>query len=576
MSTRSLRGTPASPGAALGAAWTRPDATGEPGGTPQAEAKRARRGLELAAAELAELVGTLAAGGHEADADIVETNRLMAVDPVLVEAAASQALAGAPAPAAIALAVEPHATALEALDDPLLAARAADIRSIARRAGELSVGRVADPPAGAILVADDIGPGEVAAWSGLLAAVVLARGGSTAHATIVARSLGVPLVTGVGAEILSIPAGADLGVDADRGIVWPSPDADTRARLNERMRRIADQAARDRLEQREPARTSDGRRITLLANAGTLAEVEAALAAGAEGIGLLRSELSFLQATGWPDEQQHAAALAPMLRPLGHRLATVRTLDFGGDKTPPFLADTQQGAGLLGPRGIRLALAAEGGVAPQLRALLRVAGDAIVRILVPMVTEAAELDAVREMALAARDDVAPGGADPLVGAMIEVPAAALAARALVAHADFVSIGTNDLVQYTLAADRLNPNVAERAVAYHPSVLRLIARVVTAAHAAGIPADVCGEAAGDPEVLPLLIGLGVDEISVSPARLASTRRLIRAISTQRAKAAVGAALAATTAAGVAAAARSVVDEPPLLERLEQDGDRVKRV
>ena len=332
------------------------------------------------------------------------------------------------------------------------------------------------------MIAEDLGPGEVAAWRGNLAAIVLAGGGTTAHAAIVARSLGIPLVTGAGPGLLAAGAGDEIGVDADRGMVWLRPDDDTRTRLRDRAARVAERAERDRRERRQPARTADGRTIRLLANAGTEAEVRAALEAGAEGIGLLRSELAFLEAPSWPAEEEHVEALGPMLQQLGHRIATVRTLDFGGDKTPPFLAEETGGA--LGPRGIRLALAAPDGVAPQLRALFRVSGDAVLRVLVPMATDPAEIDAVRAMANDARDTVAPGAPDPMVGAMIEVPAAALMARRLAEACDFLSIGTNDLTQYALAADRQHPG-AFRAVAHHPAVLRLIARTIAAAHSAGI-------------------------------------------------------------------------------------------
>jgi multiphosphoryl transfer protein len=571
-----LRGTPASPGAAIGPAWTRLEAVANGGsGPPEEEAERVRRGLTLAAEELAELARTLTRNGHAGDAEIVEANRMMAEDSTLVDAAVREALNGAGAAEAIALAVEPHAQALAQLDDPLLAERAADLHAIARRAGDLSTGRLSEPPPGAVVMADDLGPGEVAAWSELLAAIVLAGSGTTAHAAIVARSLGIPLVTGAGARVLAVTAGAEVGVDADRGMVWLSPNAETRARLRERTERLAEQADRDRRERRQPARTADGRTIRLLANAGTAAEVTAALEAGAEGIGLLRSELSFLDASAWPSEEEHARALAPMLEPLGNRIATVRTLDFGGDKTPPFLA-VEAAGGPLGPRGIRLALAAEEGVAPQLRALFRVCGDAVVRVLVPMVTDAGEITAVRAIAVAARDAVAPGAPDPLVGAMIEVPAAALMARTIAEHCDFLSIGTNDLTQYTLATDRLNPGIAGGAVAHHPAVVRLIARAVGAAHSAGILIDVCGEAAGDPELLPLLVGLGVDELSVSPARIAQTRRYVRGLSTQRAKAALADALGATTSAEVAAAARRAISDGDLREGLEDSGDGVERV
>jgi multiphosphoryl transfer protein len=570
-----LRGHPASPGAALGPAWTFAPTAEAPAGTPVQEAARVEAALRQVADELGALAARLTAEGHAADAEIVDTNRLMAADDALVQAALAGARAGEPAGRAIAAAAEPHVAALAALDDPALAARAADLRSIARRAAEVANGSRAEPPQGAVVLAEDLGPGDVAAWAKRISAIVLAAGASTAHAAIVARSLAIPLVTGIGADGLAIPDGEQIAVDGARGVVVRRPAQATRARVADRIKRADAEADRVRRERLDPAVTADGRGVRLLANAGTAAEVEAALEAGAEGIGLLRTELGFLEAESWPSQAQHAAALAPMLQPLAHRIATVRTLDFGGDKTPVFLAGTGAQS-MLGPRGIRLALASPDGIRPQLRALMEVAGEALVRILIPMVTEAAEVDAVREMANSARDELCPGAPDPLVGAMIEVPAAALNAQVLARRSDFLSIGTNDLVQYTLAADRQNPDVAERAVAYHPAVVRLIGRVVAAAHRAGIPVDVCGEAAGDAEVLPLLVGFGVDELSVSPARIAPTRRMIRGLSAQRARAAAAAALSAATAAEVAAHAAGALGEQPSGERLEQAGDRVERL
>ena len=202
---------------------------------------------------------------------------------------------------------------------------------------------------------------------------MLAQSGATAHAAIVARSLGIPLVTGVGAPALQIPDGEQLAVDADRGVVLRGFSSATRVQFRARIERARSEAERALDERHEPAVTRDGRAVRLLANAGTRAEVDAALAAGADGIGLLRTELAFLEATEWPDEASHRAALAPLLEPLAHRIATVRTLDFGGDKTPPFLAGTDA-ASPFGRRGIRLALASPEGVAPQLRALLAVGG----------------------------------------------------------------------------------------------------------------------------------------------------------------------------------------------------------
>jgi phosphoenolpyruvate-protein phosphotransferase len=566
MSEVAFRGHPAAPGAALGPAWTRVDCDDSEPGAVHDEWARVERGLALVVVELDTLAARLRSEGHHADADIVDSNRMMADDPALRAAARAAVAEGGSARRAIADAAAPHIAALANLDDPTLASRAADLRAIARRAGELANGNGVTPPTGAIILADDLGPSEVASWSGKIAGIVLAQSGATAHAAIVARSLGIPLVTGVGATALKIPDGEQIAVDADRGIVLRGFSPATRVRFRERIDRSRTEAERALRERHEPAMTRDGRAVRLLANAGTAAEVEAALAAGAEGIGLLRTELSFLHATAWPDEASHRAALEPLLAPLAHRIATVRTLDFGGDKTPPFLAGTDA-ASPLGRRGIRLALASPEGVAPQLRALLSVGGDAVVRILIPMVSEVGEVDAVREIARRARDEILPGAPDPLVGAMIEVPAAALNAAAIARHCDFLSVGTNDLIQYTLVTDRQDPASATRAVAYHPAVLRLIARAVTAAHSAGIPVDVCGEAAGDPETLLLLVGLGVDELSVSPARLASTRRTIRSLTLSSARASVAEALSATSAEAVARITRAALDSVESGERGE---------
>jgi phosphoenolpyruvate-protein phosphotransferase len=566
MSEVAFRGHPAAPGAALGPAWTRVDCDDSEPGPVDDEWARVERGLALVVVELDALAARLRSEGHHADADIVDSNRMMADDPALLAAARAAVAEGGSARRAIAEAAAPHIAALANLDDPTLASRAADLRAIARRAGELANGNGVSPPTGAIILAEDLGPSEVASWSGQIAGIVLAQSGATAHAAIVARSLGIPLVTGVGATALRIPDGEQIAVDADRGIVLRGFSPATRVRFRERIDRSRTEAERALRERHEPAVTRDGRAVRLLANAGTAAEVEAALAAGAEGIGLLRTELSFLHASAWPDEASHRAALEPLLAPLAHRIATVRTLDFGGDKTPPFLAGTDA-VSPLGRRGIRLALASPEGVAPQLRALLSVGGDAVVRILIPMVSEVDEVDAVREIARRARDEILPGAPDPLVGAMIEIPAAALNAAAIARHCDFLSVGTNDLIQYTLVTDRQDPASATRAVAYHPAVLRLIARAVTAAHSAGIPVDVCGEAAGDPETLLLLVGLGVDELSVSPARLASTRRTIRSLTLSSARASVAEALSATSAEAVARIARAALDAVESGERGE---------
>jgi phosphoenolpyruvate-protein phosphotransferase len=549
-----LRGVAASPGAAVGpAAVLRPAAARE-AGSPEDEQARVREGLDRAAGELDDVAGRLRGEGRTDEAEVVETSALMARDPSLVEAAVALAAApGTTAEAAIQAAAEQSAAVLAALDEPTLALRAADVRAVGRRAAAALTGARLAPPAGAVLVADDLGPAEVADAAGTVAAIVLAAGGATAHAAIVARSLGVPLVAAAGPAVLELDDGAPVAVDAGAGLVWPSPDSDTAAAVAASAARYTAERARDAAERDLPAVTRDGRRITLLANAGTVEEIEAALAAGAEGIGLLRTELAFLEAAEWPSEAAQRAVLTPMLRPLAGRVATVRTFDFGGDKTPSFLDAAAMGP--LGTRGVRLSLAEPGVLDDQIRAIVQAAGEARLRVLVPMVTDARELEAVAAVVERAWRELAPALPRPLVGPMIEVPAAALGAGHLAGPADFFSIGTNDLVQYTLAADRLAAGLVD-AVAHHPAVLRLVFQVVEAAHEAGIPVDVCGEAAGDPDAAPLLLGLGVDELSVSPARVGATRRLVRGLDAAQAARVAAQALECARAAETAALARSL--------------------
>jgi phosphoenolpyruvate-protein kinase (PTS system EI component) len=261
--------------------------------------------------------------------------------------------------------------------------------------------------------------------------------------------------------------------------------------------------------------TQDGRWVALLANAATAAEVEAAIDVEAEGVGLLRTELAFLDARDWPSEAEHVTALEPLLSQLAGLTATVRVLDFGSDKTPPFLAGIET-------RGIALLLEHAGALAAQLRAILRAAGRSELRILLPLVESPEQVRGVRRLL--------PGHV-PL-GAMLETPLAVRRAHEIALEADFLSIGTNDLVQYTLGLDRTQP-LATVQSAGDARILRLVAAAVEAAHAAGLPIEICGEAASVPELAALFIGLGVDELSVSPARVDELRATIRSLDTREA-------------------------------------------
>jgi phosphoenolpyruvate-protein kinase (PTS system EI component) len=518
MTERELRGVAVSTGVAVGPAFvTLEEPVAAPdGGGPEA----ARAALAGVAAELARTEERLIAAGRKIEAEIVAASRLMADDPSLAEEVEALA-AGLPAAEALRAATERHATALASVGDPLLAARAADVRELGRRAVRaLSGGAAAAAPLRpSIVVARELGPAELLDFrpeEGLVLGIALAEGSATSHAAIIARSLGVPMVAALGEEVLAATGGDELIVDGTKGTAVLNPGAEASARV--RAVGAQDAAEHERLAagRGQPAVTAGGRSIRLLANASSPAEVDAALRRGAEGVGLVRTELAFLDSPGWPTEDEHYAALAPVLAPLEGRIATVRTLDFGGDKTPPFLRDD-------GGRGIALMLEHEDALVAQLAAILRAGAGTHLRIMLPLVESPRQLVAARRLL---RRVAASGGYQPpQLGAMVETPRGATRSAELAAAADFFSIGTNDLVATTLGLDRDQP-AASPLSASDPAVVALIRRTIDAAHATGISVEICGEAAGEPALTPLLVGLGVDELSVSPARLDAVRDAIR--------------------------------------------------
>jgi phosphoenolpyruvate-protein kinase (PTS system EI component) len=510
MSERKLRGLAASGGVAIGRAlvWHDEDPAAAEAGDPIAA-------LDAVAAELTRAAERFRDAGLADEAEILETNKLMVEDPGLRLEIEKLGAELGPA-AALRRATARHADLLAQIPDPLLAARATDIRQLGVRAVRALVG-AAMPAATAasILIARDLGPADVAGLrleEGLVLGIALAEGAATSHAAIMARAFGVPMAVGLGEDVFSIRSGETVIVEGNDGAVVVDPrtsrlltaESEVHSRRQLREERVAARGL--------PAVTRDGRIVSLLCNASTAAEVTAGLEAGAEGVGLLRTELAFLEARAWPTEDEHFAALAPALARLGGLVATVRTLDFGADKTPPFLAGITD-------RGLTLMLSHPMELEQQLRAIVRAAEGTQLRLLLPLVESAEQVRTAR--VLVANPDVP-------VGAMIETPAAAGRAAEISAEADFLSIGTNDLVQYTLGLDRDRP-VASAATAAEPIVLGLIAQVVDATHAAGKTVEVCGEAAGERAVAALLIGLGVDELSVAPARLDELRETVRRIS-----------------------------------------------
>ena len=551
-----LRGLTAAGGLALGRAVVlrdvEPERSAPPG--PAAEVA-ALDALARVAAELAAAAEELRATGRVAEAEIFEANVLMAEDPALEADVRSLALEK---PAAVALveATERHASAIASIPDALLAARATDIRTLGRRAARLAADQpevsVVEGPV--ILLARDLGPADVLdldLGSGICG-IALADGSATGHAAIMARSLGVPMAVGLGTELLEAADGTQAILDGDEGLLTlaPAPATQLDAEAGHR-RRAAAQAALATVRTL-PCETTDGKRIRLLCNASTAAEGAAGVVAAAEGIGLLRTELSFLESRAWPGEEEHERALEPVFASMPTGVITVRTLDFGADKTPPFLAGIAE-------RGLALTLAHPDALADQLGGILLAGRGRDFRILLPLVTGPEHVLAVRALLEERAAALGWSGGLPPLGAMIETPEAASGAGEIAAVADFVSIGTNDLVQYTLGLDRDLPVASARAAA-DPAVLAHVASTVEAAHTAGRTVEVCGEAAGEPPLTVLLVGLGVDELSVSPSRLDEVRATVRAISREGAETASRAALAAGTAGEALAVGEALLGEP----------------
>jgi phosphocarrier protein FPr len=501
-----------------------------------------------------------------ADAAIFDAHLLLLDDPGLLEPV-WEAVVGRGEPVARAWtdAIRHAASAWDALDDPYQRARAADVRDVGdqvlrRLAGDAPAGdgRAPDTPdtpgAEAIVVAGELMPSDVAAFvPGAVAGVACAAGGPTAHAVILARALDIPMVVGAGEKLLAVPDGTPLLVDGDEGTVTVRPRDDLLPAVARRRQRREREAAEAAVRAAEPAVTLDGATIAVEANLADAVGAADAVAAGADGVGLLRTEFLFLNARELPDEDAQVAAYEAVAAALQGRPLTIRTLDAGADKPLAAVPMPPEKNPFLGVRGLRLSLLHPHQLRCQLRAALRVAAAHPVRIMFPMVAEASELRQARALLDEARAELVVRGTPAPerleTGVMLEVPSAMLLAEQLAPLSSFFSVGTNDLAQYTLAAARGNAGVAALGDPLHPAVLRLIQHAAGAAAVAGRPVAVCGEVAGDPIAVPLLLGLGVREFSMSAPRIAAAKQAVRRTDLAAARRLAERALAAESAAEV---------------------------
>lgn len=446
--------------------------------------------------------------------------------------------------AALSQAAEIFASSLEAMDDEYFRARAADIRDIANRVifimnGIDNTQLFSSLKTPSIILAPDLTPSDtINLDKSMVLGLCTSTGGSTSHTAILARTLGLPAIVGAGRDILTIATGAQLIMDGKRGELIEDADPETLGQYE--TRRKNEQDFRDNALKlaNEAAVTTDGRRVEVVANVGSAEESKNALLQGAEGVGLLRTEFVYLGKDHLPNEEEQYLAYTSILDVFEQRPVVLRTLDIGGDKELPYLKIDPEYNPFLGVRAVRLCLQKPELFKPQLRAALRAGVGHNLKIMFPMIATVQELRAAKQVLSECRAELEaegkPAAEKVEVGIMVEIPSAVIIADQLAKEVDFFSIGTNDLTQYTMAADRTNPGVSYLNNAMSPAVLRMISRAIEEAHKAGIWIGMCGELAGEPTAIPVLLGLGLDEFSMNAPAIPLAKYILRTLSYEKCK------------------------------------------
>ncbi len=554
----SLQGIAASPGFAVGRAHLYGERPGKvpPGrpAHPEAERERFRVATRAAREDLTRLISQARGLLGESAASLFEAHLMMLEDPSFHEAILKEIEGGRRSEAAVADSVDGFAARLEELESPLFRARGSDIREVGDRLIRALLSspprRSREFPDSSILVARDLALSDLVRVDREQVIGWCTEEGSTAsHAAILARALGFPAVVGVGEALRQAKDGDEIGLDGERGSVFVHPDIKTLRRLEKRQATYLTAQDRSRSEAQDPAITRDGHQMPILANLPDSGSARIALSFGAEGVGLLRTEFLFLDKSLIPDEEEQYSAYSSVVEAMANRPVTVRTLDLGGDKWPPFLPRLQPGSPAT-LRGIGRSLEQPAFFKLQLRALLRAASARNLRILLPMVTTLDEVRRTKALLQECRDELeAEGlliGDSAQLGVMIEVPAAVDMAERLAAEADFLSLGTNDLIPDLLSSQRSR---LYRYDPVDPLILHTLDRVIEAGHSAGIPVALCGELAADLEAIPLLVGLGLDELSMRPTAIPEAKARVRSLDQQQAQLLVKKALRLSSAAEI---------------------------
>ena len=505
------------------------------------EKKKAEDALVAVAENLKTSVEKLQSQEMTEQAAIMEAHRMMVQDPMLGEKIQEFLSDSGNAPDAVLKAAEANAQLFEQMDDEYFKARAVDLRDVGKRIAKYILG-VKEPEIGdgaVILCGMEIEPSVIAGIpTDKIAGVILGAGSTTAHAVIIAKARAIPTIVGLGDDVKKIGDEDEVIIDGETGDIIIRPNDEEKASYNEKIKK--QQELKEHYAQLKdlPAITTDGVRIELMANIGTHMDVDNALTYGAEGVGLFRSEFVFMGRQDIPNEEDQFKAYKEAIEKCGGNLCVIRTMDIGGDKPLPYLNIPPEENPFLGYRAVRISLQRRDLFLPQLKAILRAGKFGKAAIMVPMVINVNEFKKVKEFIEEAKQELIHEGkeyADNVqVGIMVETPSAAVMTPVLAKYVDFFSIGTNDLVQYTLAVDRGNASISYLYNHFNPSVLRLIQRTIQSAKENNIWAGMCGEMASDPYAAVLLLGMGISELSMSAPSIPRVKEMLRSVSSVQAK------------------------------------------
>ncbi|WP_270837856.1 phosphoenolpyruvate--protein phosphotransferase [Mitsuokella multacida] len=509
----------------------------------ETEKKKAQDALTAVAEILRESIEKLKSKDMKEQAAIMEAHRMMVQDPMMADNIMAKIEELGNAPKAVLKAAEEQAVMFEQMEDEYFAARAVDLRDVGKRVAKYILG-VKEPEIGdekVILCGREIEPSVIAGMeTEKIAGVLLGSGSTTAHAVIIAKARAIPTIVGLNKEdrIDRIADGDHVIMDGERGEIVVNPAPEDIASYDEKIKKQKELAAHYAALKDLPAVTTDGVKVDLMANIGTHMDVDNALNYGAEGVGLFRSEFVFMGRQEIPTEEDQFKAYKEAIEKCKGKLCVIRTMDIGGDKPLPYLNIPEEENPFLGYRAVRISLQRRDLFLPQLKAILRAGVYGKAAIMIPMIINVAEFKKVKEFIEEAKLELAHEGKaysdDVQVGIMVETPAVAIMTPVLAKYVDFFSIGTNDLVQYTLAVDRGNANISYLYNHFNPAVLRLVQRTISSARENGIWAGMCGEMASDPNAAVLLMAMGISELSMSAPSIPRVKEKIRSISSVKAK------------------------------------------